>query len=80
MISGLSDEFLWSQPDGVMFASDDTGHRPAFERMRSFTVQHLAVGVASPEVSAITFAACVLIVDGPRAAAGFLSCLADLAA
>lgn len=68
------------QPDGVVFAGDDAGDRPAFEQMSSFTVPHLAVGVASPEVSAITFAACDLLVDGPRAAAAFLSCLADWAA
>jgi trehalose 6-phosphate phosphatase len=67
------------RPDGVMFAGDDTGDRAAFEQMRSFTVPHLAVGVASPEVSASTFAACDLIVDGPRAAAAFFSCLADWA-
>ena len=68
------------QPDGVVFAGDDTGDRPAFEQMRAFTVPHLAVGVASAEVSATTFAACDLLVDGPLAAAAFLKCLADWAA
>ncbi len=66
-------------PRGVVFAGDDTGDRAAFEQMSSFTVPHLAVGVASPEVSASTFASCDLIVDGPRAAAAFFSCLADWA-
>jgi len=67
-------------PDGVVFAGDDTGDVAAFERMGSFTVPHLAVGAASPEVDAGTFASCDLIVDGPRAVAVFLSCLADWAA
>ena len=67
------------RPDGVVFAGDDIGDRAAFEQVRSFTVPHLAVGVASPEVSAITFAACDLVVGGPSEAAAFLSCLADWA-
>jgi len=67
------------RPEGVVFAGDDTGDRAAFEQVRSFTVPHLAVGVASPEVGAITFAACDLVVEGPRAGAAFLRCLADWA-
>ena len=67
------------RPEGVTFAGDDTGDRAAFEVTNALTVPHLAIGVASPEVDASTFAACDLIVDGPEAAAAFLSRLADWA-
>ena len=67
------------RPEGVTFAGDDTGDRAAFEVTSALTVPHLAIGVASPEVDASTFAACDLVVDGPQAAAAFLSRLADWA-
>ena len=67
------------RPEGVTFAGDDAGDRAAFEVTSALTVPHLAIGVASPEVDASTFAACDLIVDGPEAAAAFLSRLADWA-
>ncbi len=67
------------RPEGVTFAGDDTGDRAAFEVTSALTMPHLAIGVASPEVDASTFAACDLVVDGPQAGAAFLSRLADWA-
>ncbi|HKA09006.1 MAG TPA: trehalose-phosphatase [Candidatus Dormibacteraeota bacterium] len=68
------------QPDGVVFAGDDTGDLTAFEQMSLLPVPHLTVGVASPEVSPATFEACDLVLNCPRAVAAFLGCLADWAA
>ncbi len=64
---------------GVVFLGDDYGDRGCFEYLAGLQLPHLGVGVASAETPPEVFAACDLVVEGPRAAAGFLSELARAA-
>jgi len=64
---------------GVVFLGDDYGDRGCFEYLARLELPHLGVGVASAETPAEIFAACDLVVEGPQAAAAFLSELATAA-
>jgi len=64
---------------GVVFLGDDYGDRGSFEYLALLDLPHLGVGVASAETPDEVFAACDLVVEGPEAAAGFLSRLARAA-
>lgn len=67
------------EPGGVFFAGDDSGDVGCFELVAGLRLPHLAVGVASPETDRSLFAACDLVVNGPRELAGLLSRIADWA-
>lgn len=75
----LADEIEEMKPDGVIFAGDDTGDAACFELLSHLSLPHLAIGVASPEVTREIFAACDLVLEGPHAFADLLSDLADWA-
>ncbi len=64
------------RPAAILFLGDDEGDRAALELVGRQSVPHLAVGVRSDEAPHDLFDSCGLVVDGPPAAAGFLSRLA----
>lgn len=64
------------QPDGVIFAGDDEGDRPAFEYTSTLERPHLAIGVRSGEVAQDLFEACDLVLEGPIEFSRFLDELA----
>jgi trehalose 6-phosphate phosphatase len=66
-------------PQGVVFLGDDYGDRGCFEYLAGLELPHLGVGVASVETPPEVFAACDLVLEGPPAAAEFLSELARAA-
>ena len=66
-------------PRAVVYSGDDTGDRGCFEILVGLALPHLAIGVASPEADRELFAACDLVVDGPRELAPILSRIADWA-
>lgn len=62
---------------GAVYCGDDEGDRRCFELLAGSPLPHLAVGVSSPEAAPDLFASCDLVLDGPAAAAAFLSRLAS---
>jgi trehalose 6-phosphate phosphatase len=75
-LAALLDEV---NPGGVACFGDDENDRPVFELVSGLTVPHLSIGVNSPEVPPNLFDRCDVVVDGPRAAATFLTLIAEWA-
>jgi trehalose 6-phosphate phosphatase len=75
----LADLVTSTASEGVVFLGDDYGDRGCFEYLAQLDRPHLAVGVASQETPLEVFEACDLVVEGPAAAAEFLSRLAEAA-